>query len=160
MHEVSEKEISLRQVVAYVAPTDCSFLCYCVECLYLKIYTWWDRKSKLSNCLLDEKYKKWDARGTRSRPCSFTSLIWCQNVHTRCFTPLTALSLRYNLSSLQDRRWMGRNQHRKWSNHSDVTEPEYDVVEDQEEALDVRILPARPMHDETEYAGKWGDYQL
>lgn len=55
---------------------------------------------------------------------------------------------------------MGRNQHRKWSNHSDVTEPEYDVVEDQEEALDVRILPARPMYDETEYAGKSGDYQL
>lgn len=115
------------------------------------------------NCLIvywTKKYKNWDPRGTRSRPCSFTSLIWCQNVQTRCFTPLPALSLPYNLSSLQDRRWMGRNQHRKWGNHSDVTEPEYDVVEDQEEVLDVRILPARPMHDETEYAGKWGDCQL
>lgn len=57
-------------------------------------------------------------------------------------------------SLLQDRRWVARNQDLKWGNHSDVSESEYDVVDDQEDMLDVRILPARPMYDETEYAGR------
>lgn len=33
-------------------------------------------------------------------------------------------------------------------------ESEYDIVDDQEEVLNVRILPARPMHEEMEYAGR------
>lgn len=57
-------------------------------------------------------------------------------------------------SVLQDRRWVARNQDVKCGNHSDVSESEYDVVDDQEEMLDVRILPARPMYDDTEYAGR------
>lgn len=57
-------------------------------------------------------------------------------------------------SRLQDRRWAVRNQDLKWGNHSDVSESEYDVVDDQEDMLDVHILPARPMYDETEYAGR------
>ncbi|XP_075868341.1 cytokine-dependent hematopoietic cell linker isoform X2 [Nelusetta ayraudi] len=53
-----------------------------------------------------------------------------------------------------DRRWVTRNQDLKWANHSDVSESEYDVVDDQEELLDVHILPARPMYDDTEYADR------
>lgn len=33
-------------------------------------------------------------------------------------------------------------------------EPEYDVVDDQEETINVHILPARPIYDEREYAGR------
>lgn len=33
-------------------------------------------------------------------------------------------------------------------------EPEYDVVDDQEEIINVHILPARPINDEREYAGR------
>ncbi|XP_021165626.2 cytokine-dependent hematopoietic cell linker isoform X2 [Fundulus heteroclitus] len=36
----------------------------------------------------------------------------------------------------------------------DTVEPEYDVVDDQEEVHNVRILPARPIHDEREYADR------
>lgn len=64
---------------------------------------------------------------------------------------MSALQLK---SMLQDRRWVARNQDLKWGNHSDVSESEYDVVDDQEEMLDIRILPARPMYNETEYAGR------
>lgn len=64
---------------------------------------------------------------------------------------MSALQLK---SVLQDRRWAARNQDLKWANHSDSSESEYDVVDDQEEMLDVRILPARPMYYETEYAGR------
>lgn len=64
---------------------------------------------------------------------------------------MSALQLK---SVLQDRRWVTRNQDLKWANHSDVSESEYDVVDDQEELLDVHILPARPMYDDTEYAGR------
>ncbi|KAI3351554.1 hypothetical protein L3Q82_020396, partial [Scortum barcoo] len=38
-------------------------------------------------------------------------------------------------------------------NYVGTSEPEYDVVDDQEEVLNVRILPARPINDDTEYAG-------
>lgn len=57
-------------------------------------------------------------------------------------------------SLLQDRRWIVRNQDPEWGHHGDVGESEYDVVDDQEDTLDVHILPARPMCDETEYAGR------
>ncbi|XP_060935974.1 cytokine-dependent hematopoietic cell linker [Limanda limanda] len=38
--------------------------------------------------------------------------------------------------------------------YSDITEPEYAVVDDQEEVMSVCILPARPIYDEMEYADR------
>ncbi|CAJ1058965.1 cytokine-dependent hematopoietic cell linker [Xyrichtys novacula] len=38
--------------------------------------------------------------------------------------------------------------------YNNVFEPEYDVVDDQEEVLNVRIFPARPIHEEREYADR------
>ncbi|KAF0039950.1 hypothetical protein F2P81_008185 [Scophthalmus maximus] len=45
------------------------------------------------------------------------------------------------------------NRNQRCGNHGGVMESEYDIVDDQEEVLNVRILPARPMHEEMEYAG-------
>ncbi|XP_070819022.1 cytokine-dependent hematopoietic cell linker-like [Chaetodon trifascialis] len=47
-----------------------------------------------------------------------------------------------------------RNRNQRCGNYNNVTESEYDVVDDQEEALNVRILPARPLNDEREYADR------
>ncbi|XP_072251446.1 uncharacterized protein [Leuresthes tenuis] len=46
------------------------------------------------------------------------------------------------------------NRIRICGNYHNIEEPEYDVVDDHEEALRVRILPARPMNDEREYADR------
>ncbi|XP_031159314.2 cytokine-dependent hematopoietic cell linker isoform X2 [Sander lucioperca] len=51
-----------------------------------------------------------------------------------------------------DRNRTGRN--RNQSNYNSVVEPQYDVVGDPEEEPHVRILPARPIHDEREYADR------
>lgn len=53
-----------------------------------------------------------------------------------------------------ERNRTGRKRNQRCCNHNNVTEPEYDVVDDQEEVLHVRILPARPIHDEREYADR------
>lgn len=53
----------------------------------------------------------------------------------------------------QDRSKTDRNRNQRRINHNNVDESEYDVVDDQEEVLNVRILPARPINDEREYAG-------
>ncbi|XP_034545877.1 cytokine-dependent hematopoietic cell linker [Notolabrus celidotus] len=48
-----------------------------------------------------------------------------------------------------------RNRNQTCGNYnSAVEESEYDVVDDQEEVLNVRILPARPIHGEREYADR------
>lgn len=80
-----------------------------------------------------------------------TECLWPHHSARSAETHMPALQLK---SVLQDRRWVARNQDVKCGNHSDVSESEYDVVDDQEEMLDVRILPARPMYDDTEYAGR------
>ncbi|XP_035505865.2 cytokine-dependent hematopoietic cell linker isoform X1 [Scophthalmus maximus] len=46
------------------------------------------------------------------------------------------------------------NRNQRCGNHGGVMESEYDIVDDQEEVLNVRILPARPMHEEMEYADR------
>ncbi|KAK2848650.1 hypothetical protein Q5P01_008484 [Channa striata] len=53
-----------------------------------------------------------------------------------------------------DRRRTDRMRHQRCGNNSNVVEPEYDVVDDQEEVLNVHILPARPINDEREYADR------
>lgn len=68
------------------------------------------------------------------------------------FTRFRSLCQIQNLSP-QDRSKTDRNRNQRCGNHNSVAEPEYDVVDDQEEVLNVRILPARPINDETEYAG-------
>jgi len=55
--------------------------------------------------------------------------------------------------SSQDNFRGDSNRTRICGNYKNVEEPEYDVVDDHEEALRVRILPARPINDEREYAG-------
>lgn len=40
-----------------------------------------------------------------------------------------------------------------------MKEPEYDVVDDHEVVHSVRILPARPMNEDREYAGKYMSYR-
>uniref|UniRef100_G3Q021 Uncharacterized protein n=1 Tax=Gasterosteus aculeatus TaxID=69293 RepID=G3Q021_GASAC len=52
-----------------------------------------------------------------------------------------------------DRKTTGRNGKKRCSNYKNVSEPEYDVVDDPE-VTHARILPARPMHDEREYADR------
>ncbi|XP_051276317.1 cytokine-dependent hematopoietic cell linker isoform X2 [Dicentrarchus labrax] len=52
-----------------------------------------------------------------------------------------------------DRR-TDRNRNQRCGNYNSVLEHEYDVVDDQEEVLSVRILPARPINDEREYADR------
>ncbi|KAF3694116.1 hypothetical protein EXN66_Car009792 [Channa argus] len=47
-----------------------------------------------------------------------------------------------------------RKRNQRCVNYSSVVEPEYDVVDDQEEMINVHILPARPMNDEREYADR------
>ncbi|XP_037318045.1 cytokine-dependent hematopoietic cell linker [Pungitius pungitius] len=47
-----------------------------------------------------------------------------------------------------------RNRNKRSSNYNNVTEPEYDVVDDQDEGIHARILPARPLNDEREYADR------
>ncbi|XP_051276318.1 uncharacterized protein LOC127374775 isoform X3 [Dicentrarchus labrax] len=56
-------------------------------------------------------------------------------------------------SSEKDRR-TDRNRNQRCGNYNSVLEHEYDVVDDQEEVLSVRILPARPINDEREYADR------
>ncbi|XP_013771578.1 uncharacterized protein clnk [Pundamilia nyererei] len=51
-----------------------------------------------------------------------------------------------------DRSRAERNRTQRYAN--DVEEPEYDVVDNQEEVLSVRILPARPINDDQEYADR------
>ncbi|KAL3973305.1 leukocyte elastase inhibitor [Sarotherodon galilaeus] len=52
----------------------------------------------------------------------------------------------------RDRSRADRNRIQRYAN--DVEEPEYDVVDNQEEVLSVRILPARPINDDQEYADR------
>ena len=56
--------------------------------------------------------------------------------------------------SPQDRSRIDRNRKQRCGNYNSVAESEYDVVDDQEDVLKVRILPARPLNDEREYAGR------
>ncbi|CAI5652729.1 cytokine-dependent hematopoietic cell linker isoform X1 [Oreochromis niloticus] len=51
-----------------------------------------------------------------------------------------------------DRSRADRNRIQRYAN--DIEEPEYDVVDNQEEVLSVRILPARPINDDQEYADR------
>lgn len=53
-----------------------------------------------------------------------------------------------------DRSRTHRNRNERCGNYSSASEPEYDVVDDHEEVLNVRILPARPIDDEREYADR------
>ncbi|XP_023253928.1 cytokine-dependent hematopoietic cell linker [Seriola lalandi dorsalis] len=53
-----------------------------------------------------------------------------------------------------DRDRTDRNRNQRCGNYNSTAEPEYDVVDDQEEVLNVRILPARPIHEEREYADR------
>ncbi|XP_028272820.1 cytokine-dependent hematopoietic cell linker [Parambassis ranga] len=46
------------------------------------------------------------------------------------------------------------NRTQRCGNYNNIAEPEYDVVDDQEEMFRVHILPARPIHDEKEYADR------
>ncbi|KAM9357364.1 uncharacterized protein clnk [Symphorus nematophorus] len=49
-----------------------------------------------------------------------------------------------------DRNRVDRSRNQRCGKYMSVTESEYDVVDDQEEVLNVRILPARPLCDERE----------
>ncbi|KAG7224811.1 hypothetical protein INR49_013524 [Caranx melampygus] len=51
-----------------------------------------------------------------------------------------------------DRARIDRSRNQTCGNYNNTAEPEYDVVDDQEEILNVRILPARPINEEREYA--------
>ncbi|XP_073342433.1 uncharacterized protein [Pagrus major] len=53
-----------------------------------------------------------------------------------------------------DRSRIDRNRKLRCGNYNSVAESDYDVVDDQEEVLNVRILPARPIHAEQEYADR------
>ncbi|XP_059201702.1 cytokine-dependent hematopoietic cell linker [Centropristis striata] len=53
-----------------------------------------------------------------------------------------------------DRNRTGRNRNQRCGSYNNVAEPEYDVVDDQEEMMHVRIFPARPINDEREYADR------
>ncbi|XP_029368221.1 cytokine-dependent hematopoietic cell linker isoform X2 [Echeneis naucrates] len=53
-----------------------------------------------------------------------------------------------------DRNRTDRNRNQRCGNNSKYMEPEYDVVDDQEEMLKVCILPARPINEEREYADR------
>ncbi|XP_034399243.1 cytokine-dependent hematopoietic cell linker [Cyclopterus lumpus] len=53
-----------------------------------------------------------------------------------------------------DRNRAGRNRNERRGNFNNVEEPEYDVVDDQEQVVHVRILPARSINDEREYADR------
>ncbi|GAA6223089.1 cytokine-dependent hematopoietic cell linker-like isoform X2 [Lates japonicus] len=53
-----------------------------------------------------------------------------------------------------DRGRAGRIRDQRCGNYNSIVEPEYDVVDDQEEVLNVRILPARPINEEREYADR------
>lgn len=53
-----------------------------------------------------------------------------------------------------DRSRIDRNRKQRCGNYNSVAESEYDVVDDQEDVLKVRILPARPLNDEREYADR------
>lgn len=57
----------------------------------------------------------------------------------------------------QDRTRIDRSRNQRYGNYINDEEPEYDVVDDQEEMLNVRILPARPINEEREYAGREGN---
>ncbi len=56
--------------------------------------------------------------------------------------------------STQERIRAERNRNQRCGYYSNPAESEYDVVDDQEEVLNVRILPAQPINEEREYAGK------
>ncbi|XP_041800388.1 cytokine-dependent hematopoietic cell linker isoform X2 [Chelmon rostratus] len=47
-----------------------------------------------------------------------------------------------------------RNRNQRCGDYSNAVEPEYDVVDDHKEVLNIHILPARPINDETEYADR------
>ncbi|XP_053284698.1 cytokine-dependent hematopoietic cell linker isoform X1 [Pleuronectes platessa] len=49
---------------------------------------------------------------------------------------------------------MDQTRNQRSGSYSDITEPEYAVVDDQEEVLSVCILPARPIYEEMEYADR------
>lgn len=53
-----------------------------------------------------------------------------------------------------ERSRAARNRNKRCSNYNNISESEYDVVDDQEEVLNVRILPARPLNDDREYADR------
>ncbi|XP_071313202.1 cytokine-dependent hematopoietic cell linker isoform X1 [Trachinotus anak] len=53
-----------------------------------------------------------------------------------------------------DRDRADRHRNKRCGNYNNVAESEYDVVDDQEEMFNVRILPARPINEEREYADR------
>ncbi|XP_031718805.1 cytokine-dependent hematopoietic cell linker [Anarrhichthys ocellatus] len=53
-----------------------------------------------------------------------------------------------------DRKRAARNRNDRCGKFNNTEEPEYDVVDDQQGVVHVRILPARPLNDETEYADR------
>ncbi|XP_029297711.1 LOW QUALITY PROTEIN: cytokine-dependent hematopoietic cell linker [Cottoperca gobio] len=53
-----------------------------------------------------------------------------------------------------DRKRTGRNRKQRSCDSNSVVESEYDVVDDQEEVLHIRILPAKPIDDEQDYADR------
>nr|XP_046261737.1 cytokine-dependent hematopoietic cell linker isoform X2 [Scatophagus argus] len=55
---------------------------------------------------------------------------------------------------IMDRRRTDWNRNQRCDDNNSVTESEYDVVDDQEELLNVHILPARPLYDERDYADR------
>ncbi|XP_053179641.1 uncharacterized protein LOC128362815 [Scomber japonicus] len=55
---------------------------------------------------------------------------------------------------IMDRNRTDRNRKQKYGHYDSITEPEYDVVDDQEDVHSVRILPARPLNEEREYADR------
>lgn len=83
---------------------------------------------------------------SKTRTCSlrFMKLVCCTLVKRLLF---------FAFSSTQDRSRIERSRNLRCGNYNSVAESEYDVVDDQEEVLNVRILPARPIHAEREYAG-------
>lgn len=55
---------------------------------------------------------------------------------------------------IMDRSRADRSRTQRIGNYNNVVEPEYDVVDDQEEVHNVHIFPARPINDEREYADR------
>ncbi|KAF7657718.1 hypothetical protein LDENG_00023150 [Lucifuga dentata] len=53
-----------------------------------------------------------------------------------------------------DRSSKDKKRKQRRSNHSSIEEPEYDVVDGQEDVLNVHIHPARPMNTDREYADR------
>lgn len=54
----------------------------------------------------------------------------------------------------QDRSRADKSKNRRCGYYISTEEPEYDVVDDHEDVLNVCIFPARPINEEREYAGR------